>query len=205
MQIILDISANTHKNNIKYLKNMIDSIPRTDKHEIIIKHQLFEVAGQNLPLRHEVFTWAYEYARKKGFKTTSSVFDTASLEFLFQFKIPFVKIANRRDLYWLIEKVPRTIPVYVSADCPYYLPLSLGKQDKILFCISKYPSCYLEYHDALKKSTFQGISDHTEGIYLIKTHKTEVKTWEKHFKLSDSSGMDAGSFAITPQELKEIL
>ncbi|MFA5715059.1 MAG: hypothetical protein WC998_04935, partial [Candidatus Paceibacterota bacterium] len=103
-QIILDFgSGNTHKNNWDYLKRMIDELKAVDtgKHEIIIKHQLFKAAGDNLPLDPWVFDAAYDYAKKLGYKTTSSVFDLESLKFLLNYDIPFVKIANRRDLDWL--------------------------------------------------------------------------------------------------------
>jgi hypothetical protein len=67
-----------------------------------------------------VFEYAYYYARDKGYKTTASVFDEFSLYCLLKYNIPFVKIANRPDLYWLAGEVPRKIPVYMSGDMTFY-------------------------------------------------------------------------------------
>ena len=36
-------------------------------------------------------------------------------------------------------------------------------------------------------------------------HEIVINIWEKHLKLEDSKGLDAGSWAITPEELAEIL
>lgn len=203
MQVILDISANTHKNDKKYLKRMIDEIVKIDtkKHEIIFKHQLFQKEGNNLPLKSEVFSWAWEYAKRKGYKTTASVFDVDSLDCLLRWDIPFVKIANRRDLYHLVEQIPRTIPVYISYDNEAYLPKCLGEQDKLLYCISKYPSEACDYQDWFKGGVSDGISDHRVSTLPMPC----VGIWEKHYKLPNSTGPDAGEFAITPRELKEIL
>ena len=210
-QIILDISANTHKNNEFYIFNMIDELKYMDtgKHEIIIKHQLFEKAGDNIPLNHSVFKSAYYYAKDSGYKTTSSVFDLPSLNYLLKFDIPFVKIANRPDLYWLSGEVPRKTFVYVSA---HYLKdimnvhsdLYLSWTTRVLYCESKYPAEISDYdHLAKNIYAYDGISDHTIGLELYKKYKPQI--WEKHFKLQDSTGLDAGAFAITPDELAEIL
>jgi hypothetical protein len=232
VEIILDFgSGNTCKNDPKIVKKMIDELAKVDKkRQCIIKWQLFEKAGDNIPLTHASFEYAYKYAQRKGFKTTASVFDEKSLDFLLnrdlrlfnqgatptlfpggifyqpdpgeepiRFKVPFVKIANRRDLYWLIEKIPRTMPVYVSYDNVVYLPKCLGELDKKLYCISKYPAQVEDYVNAKG----DGISDHTVGLKIIK--KWDLQLLEKHFKLPDSTGLDAGPFAITPDELREVL
>jgi sialic acid synthase SpsE len=215
-EIILDISANTHKNDWNYLQRMLDEVRKaeiaagnTEKHKIIIKHQLFKEAGNNMPLDHQVFREAHYYASCLGYKTTSSVFDLESLKFLLEFDIPFVKIANRRDLDPLIGEVPRKIPVYVSYD-----QININnKADIKMACISKYPANIEDYESVFAKERHlkwgpdiwltRAISDHTIGLDLFKKYQPRI--WEKHYKLSDSTGLDAGPFAITPEELREIL
>jgi sialic acid synthase SpsE len=219
-KIILDFgSGNTHKNNWEYLKRMLDELRKaeiskgtSEKHEIIIKHQLFKKAGDNISLDYEIFKEAYHYAYLLGYKTTASVFDKESLNFLLQFDVPFIKIANRRALDWLIGEVPRKIPVYVSVGSMpegetllYGYPNYINQnRDIALFCVSQYPASTEEYERRYSKGSLKhGISDHTIGLDLYKKYQPRI--WEKHYKLPDSTGLDAGPFAISPEELKEIL
>jgi sialic acid synthase SpsE len=48
-----------------------------------------------------------------------------------------------------------------------------------------------------------GISDHTTDFTLWHKYHPSIIEW--HFKLEDSTGLDAGSFARTPEMLEEIL
>ncbi|MFA5715943.1 MAG: N-acetylneuraminate synthase family protein, partial [Candidatus Paceibacterota bacterium] len=154
-----------------------------------------------------------DYAKKLGYKTTSSVFDLESLKFLLNYDIPFVKIANRRDLDWLVGEIPRKMPVYVSYKNSDELGELVEKiktsysDDKFLQCVSKYPATIEEYEKYGEwvglLYRYKAISDHTIGLDLFK--KYQPQAWEKHYKLSDSTGLDSGSFAITPEELSEIL
>ena len=207
MKIVLDFgSSNTCRNNPKIIKRMIDELARVDKQrKCIIKFQIWSVynpQGENLRLEEDMFDYAYSYGNSLGFEVTASVFDKESLDFLLEHEIPFVKIANRKELYWLIDYIPRTMPVYISYDNEVYLPKCLGEQDKGLYCVSKYPA---DIRDYWGKDNLKHISDHTIGVRVLCRHGWELETWEKHFKLPDSSGLDAGDFAITPKELGEIL
>jgi len=211
-QIILDFgSGNTHKNNWGYLKRMLDELKAIDtgKHEVIIKHQLFEKAGNNIPLLPEIFDAAYEYAKDLGYKVTSSVFDKPSLDFLLKYDIPFVKIANNRELDWLISEIPRKIPVYVSYGSYEELKKRQMYPDiKYLLCVSEYPAIIERYEQAFKSNYFGfggdvGISDHTTNFGLWYRYKPAII--EMHYKLEDSTGLDAGDFARTPRTLKEVL
>jgi sialic acid synthase SpsE len=193
---------------------MIDELEKINshKHEIIIKWQLFEKAGENIPLDQDIFSFAAGYAAAAGYKTTASVFDLESLKYLLHFDISFIKIANRRDLDWLIGEIPRKVPVYVSVGSSEE-GYSLTKNDQVggirqfdrgLFCISKYPANIEDYERRFTKGDMKhGISDHTIGLDLFKKYQPRI--WEKHYKLSDSTGLDAGLFAITPEELGEKL
>lgn len=214
-EIILDYSANTFRNDKALIKRAIDEIKAVDtgKHSIVFKTQLFANCPPNTPCTHESFEYMYEYGNSQGYKVTSSVFDKESLDYLLKFDVPFIKIANRPDLYWLLHETPRKIRIYVSTDKQSAVnrPINLGHDEyntEILYCISKYPALIEDYENQfnlhfLGKTYKKSISDHTIGLDLYKKH--EPKIWEKHLRLSDSTGLDAGSFAITPQELSEIL
>jgi hypothetical protein len=209
MQIILDISANTHKNDIQYYMKMVRAITEIDnkKHEIIIKAQLFKKAGNNTPQGYKMFQ---QMKANTPYPVTASVFDLPSLTWIMeQGELPFIKIANNRDLDWLIGEIPRKIPVYrsIGKDAPDLL------WDVVdLLCISKYPATlnnyekefgYLggnNYHHLL----YGNISDHTIGLELVK--KFQPKIYECHFVLEhDPRNLDGGLWAKTPMQLKEIL
>jgi hypothetical protein len=206
-QIVLDISANTHRNDEAYYKRMINELAGVDsrKHEVILKWQLFKEAGENrIPhemLFEDMCYWAFN---KHGYRTTASVFDIPSLSMLLDvaygldYQLPFVKIANRRDLDWLIGEIPRKYRVYKSVEYIPTFDCQLEKGIKKLWCVSEYPAPIDKYPDWCKL-----ISDHTIGLDLW--YRNRPLIWEKHYKLSSSTGLDAGPFAITPDELKEIL
>ena len=206
--VILDFgSGNTCQNRLELVKQMLDGLKAVDtgKHEVTIKWQLFEEAGKNEPLYRSVFAFAYKRAAEMGYKTTASVFDLDSLKFLLGFDVPFIKIANRRDLDWLIGEVPRKIPVYVSFNQNF----NPGYREKMkpLMCISKYPATIEDYEKAFDIKAFVhqdiGISDHTTDFTLWNRYKPQIIEW--HYKLEDSTGLDAGLFARTPAQLKEVL
>jgi len=208
-QIILDFgSGNTCRNDWDYVKRMIDELKAVDtgKHEVIIKWQLFKKAGDNIPLEPKIFEAAYIYAQQLGYKTTSSVFDKESLDFLLQFEVPFIKLANRRDLDWLIGEVPRKVPIYVSYDNIKDIKFRHNIQE--LLCISNYPAKLDDYELVfnlkydIDESGF-GISDHTSNLDLWNKYKPGI--CEMHYGLPDSTGLDAGPFMRTPAILREVL
>ena len=205
---ILDMgSGNTSKNDITIIKKMIDALAEVDpERKFIIKWQLFKDVPPNIPLEQKKFAFAYYYAESLGYKITASVFDIASLEFLLIYNIPFVKIANRPDLYWLIGEVPRKIPVIVSYNGKYNDYLYSHDEYDInyeLCCISEYPTNINKYNTNFEIFELkQGISDHTSDWQLYLKYRPEI--YECHFKLPDSTGPDAGSFARTPDDIKNI-
>ena len=214
-EIILDFgSGNTCRNDTAYVKRMIDELKAVDtgRHRVVIKWQLFKEALPNIPLEHQVFDYAYKYAKEQGYQTTSSVNDLGSLEFLLRYEIPFVKIANRRELDWLIGEVPRKIPVYVSVGkifdnsrCPIIPGFADFPHNNLeLCCISEYPAEVKSYVNSFSRYHLTvGISDHTIGFDLWREYKPVF--WECHYRLEDSTGLDAGPFAKTPKELRQIL
>jgi hypothetical protein len=209
-QIILDFgSGATCGNEHKYVEHMIDELRRVDtgRHEVIIKWQLFKDAPPNTPLGTGIFEHAYNYAAYgvgRKYQTTASVFDADSLQFLLTYDIPFVKIANRPDLYWLAGEVPRKIPIYISVGnmdvCPDWA-------DAELLCVSSYPATVNDYEKSMHGDGWHvvttSLSDHTTDFTLYHKYKPEI--YEVHYKLPDSTGPDAGEFARTPKQLSEIL
>ncbi len=209
-QIIFDFgSGNTCRNDKKIVKKMLDELKKVDtgKHEIIIKWQLFKEAGKNIPLEHDIFKYAYDYAKKLGYQTTSSVFDKESLDFLLQFDIPFVKIANNRNLDYLIGEIPRKVPVYVSyGEIDDIKVMQYKDNVKKMLCVSEYPAeieDYEQFELGYYIKNDYGLSDHTTDFYLFNEYQPSFIEW--HYKLADSTGLDAGEFAKTPNQLKEVL
>ena len=190
--IILDAgSGNTCKNDLDYVEKMIYELVKVDtgKHEICIKWQLFKDAPPNTPLDIRVFEFAYNYAETYGYQTTASVFDEKSLEYLMLYDVPFVKIANRPDLYHLAGVV-----------AGFGVPALVSGRD--MFCVSEYPATVEQYE---KLGLYEGckISDHTTDFTLY--HKYKPSVYEIHYKLADSTGLDSGEFARQATQLKEIL
>jgi sialic acid synthase SpsE len=199
-RIILDLgSGNSCKNNLETVYKIIDSIPNDPR--IVIKWQLFQKAGNNIPLERKIFTEAYTYAKNKGFLTTSSVFDLPSLNFLLTFKaLPFIKISNNPKYYDLIEKIPRETPVYVSWNGQGHKPSG----DVVMSCISKYPAQQSDYYKAFSNPEMEyALSDHTIGIELA--IKMNPRYYETHYKIFGATGLDAGAFAKYPHDIKNLI
>lgn len=196
-EIILDLGSGT---NVPHMKKMIDAIEAIDtgKHDIVFKTQLFNDIPPNLPLTHDQFDDVYMYARAKGYECTSSIFDDASLEFLLEYEIPFVKIACREHLYKYIDEVPASTMVYVSVYDKW-----IPKADVRLICVPHYPADMADYRRLIMHKTASGISDHTVGVELF--HEFVPDIWEKHLRLPECTGPDAGEWAALPEDLKEIL
>jgi sialic acid synthase SpsE len=203
--IILDFgSGNTSKNDKSYIKRMYDELKTVDtgKREIIVKWQLFENWYGNVPLSHESFDYAYDYGKSLGYKVTSSVFDKESLNFLLGFDPCFVKIANRKNLYWLIGQIPRKITVIAS--CNNINQVFDFEENVIpMVCVSEYPALIEKYDEIPNIACTRAISDHTTNWDLFNKYQPDIL--EIHYKLEDSVGLDAGDFARTPAILSEIL
>jgi len=199
--LILDMgSANTCKNDKRIIERMIREVGEvaSDRHEVILKWQLFYNAPPNIPLTFESFRYAYTLADHLCFETTASVFDIESMRFLMGFRVPFVKIANRPDLYHLAKH--STVPVYLSSALSgFNIPNTLT-----LACISKYPATLEDYELSFNAEDMHHVSDHTAGWGLYR--KWYPSILEKHFvhERSDSNP-DAGPFAVTPKELAEVM
>ena len=207
-RIILDLgSGNTCKNDIEIIKEMINSVAEIDrgKHEVIFKMQLFENSKINIPLKRTVFSDAVFAANIHGYKMTASVFDESSVKFLERFKVPFIKIANSWNSSNVVQYVKADTELYVSyRHKNVKIRFANAQNVKLLCCVSSYPADIVDYEYGFSATSLRkGISDHTVGFELFNKYKPEI--WEKHLKLPDSTGPDSGEFAVTPEQLKEIL
>jgi sialic acid synthase SpsE len=199
--IIFDFSCgNSCKNDLNTAREMVIKLSELNVPGAVIKWQLFQEAGDNVPLNHDVFSEASRYANMMGLMTTASVFDEYSLDYLLSFNVPFIKLANNPKAHALLDKIPEKMRVIISTDNPDYK--TTRKNTDILYCVSKYPADkkdYEKFGDKLKK----GLSDHTTGWELFNKYQPEI--YECHFKLDKTTGLDAGAFARTPDRIKEIL
>jgi len=199
--IVMDFgSGNTCLNSLEEAQRMIDALAQVDRQrKCVIKWQLFEKCGDNIPLRRDIFSKAFVYADEVyGYQTTASVFDEVSLNFLLRFDIPFVKIANNEKYYPLIKKIPDAMSILKSVGNAE----SFGPD--CMCCVSEYPASIKQYEKVFKKAQLKkGISDHTSDWELYFKYKPEI--YECHFCLADQEGLDSGPFSRRPNQLKEIL
>lgn len=212
-KIVLDFgSGNTCDNELPYIRNMLDSLAEVDSlnHQVIVKWQLFKSQGNNKRLSHISFDYAYNYAKTLGFQTTASVFDIESADFLLKnYDIPFIKISCNRHNYMLIDYIGSKVPIYASYSYYENQNNSINKElsskcDVVLACIPKYPSLPIDYKRVFSEEELsKAISDHTDNFKLFKEYNPRIIEW--HYKLEDSTGLDSGTFARTPEQLKEVL
>lgn len=194
-------SGNTCGNNADYARRMVLEIAQLKIPGAVVKWQLFKEAGDNVPLDWNVFDAAYRYALVRGLNTTASVFDVESLKFLLGYGVPFIKIANCAASKDMLKMIPAIMPKIVSSDDPNYKPLT--KNTSVLRCISEYPADKQKYIDTFGAKLADGISDHTTDFSLFKQYQPAI--YEFHFKLDDSTGLDAGAFARTPAQVKTLM
>ena len=209
--IIIDMgSGATCKNDIAYIKRMLDELRKVDsgRHKVVIKWQLFapETVPYLEPLSPLAFDEAYRYAEALGYKTTASVFDTWALSKLLQYRVPFVKFACRPWVYPLIgvaDMLEQKAMVSV-ADMATGAQLKSQWDADILCCVPKYPTDIEAYEAEFDECDLRiGISDHTENWDLYTEYEPDI--YECHYCLDDSTGPDASSFARTPAMLKGVL
>lgn len=202
MELILDIGSGRSLHNIPRAETMIAKVANMDshKHRIVFKAQLFQSAPPNIPLDHEAFDRLYHYCAALGYPMTASVFDKDSLAYLLRYSIPFVKIANRPDLYWLIGEVPRKIKVYASVKSFMEWP---EWATEALCCVSKYPAALEDYY-YVNDREIKYVSDHTVGWELMR--RADPFILEKHLcPEREADNPDSGPFACTADELREVI
>lgn len=222
MRLILDVGSGASLPDAATARRFVDEVAKRDGHKVEItwKAQLFESAPPNIPLDWGVFNELYEYAKSYNYKCTASVFDNRSLTFLLEYDIPFVKLACRPDLYWLAGEVPRKVPIYWSDSIGSAKMAGRGIErwvgcdyddgdNKRLFCVRRYPAEVADYYP--KSDSLRCVSDHTVGWDLwrlawdTEDGGEDPLVWEKHMRLPETTGPDAGPWAVLPSELEEVI
>ena len=209
--IILDFgSGETCKNDVAYVKRMIDELKEVDsgRHKVVIKWQLFqkETVPYVEPLALWVFDEAYKYAASVGYETTASVFDTFSLRKLLDYDVSFVKLACREWVYPLLG-VPNMIDrnsIVSIRDQTSMTQMKVQWGAETMCCVPTYPASKAAYEmlfDSLSLAC--GISDHTDSFDLYNQYRPDI--YECHYRLEDSTGPDAVPFARLPAQVAEIL
>jgi sialic acid synthase SpsE len=195
-------SGNTCKNDRGRIREMIDAVDSLDgqQREIVFKWQLFKSAPPNVPMTHEAFVFAWQYAWGRGYKTTASVFDTESLDFLLRFDVPFIKIACRPQLYELAKNI--RVPVYMSFSD---MVSASNYEVTPMACVPEYPATLEEYERRFSAADLQrAVSDHSPGWDLF--WKWRPGIIEKHVvDFREDGNPDAGPFAVTIDELSEVI
>ena len=208
--LILEMQDGMMCNNDKStVKMMIDKAieNKPDNMDMVFKWQLYtkiKTIVEVIPLDREIFDYAYNYARFQGFKTTASVFDKESFEFLVYYRIPFIKIACQTDLYDFRKDIHSIMNYDKQREYIYSLEkdwinyIDINHEGKIC-CIPKYPSAVKEYEDTFTEEHLKkGISDHTIGLELYNKYKPEI--YEKHYYVDGLESWDK-EWAIKPEEL----
>ena len=212
-EIIIDCgAAGICKNSRELVERIVDEVADADKGRNIVylKWQLFEKPPPGsyeelMPLSHTIFDFAFQYAAKRGYSTTASFFDDWSLGFLKLYDTPWLKIACREYLYKYIPEI-NDRRLMVSVPSPIKMDELREKYDadmSFLMCVPEYPAATCAYESLFGGNLSIGISDHSPDLHLFK--KWRPWYYERHFKLEDSEGLDAGPWASTAKQLKEIL
>jgi sialic acid synthase SpsE len=196
------------KNSKSVVKDMIDAAINNISSNInlIFKWQLYtkiKTYVEIIPLKHEIFEFAYQYAALLGYKTTASVFDQESLNYLQKFNVPFIKIACKTDLYdfrknmWSLDGNFKTV-ISVENKNDF---ATMAASGSLLCCIPKYPAMISEYESEFGELLYYGISDHTVGLDLYNKYMPVL--YEKHFYMDGLDSWDK-DWAIKPEELQKL-
>ena len=180
-----------------------------DEPHLIPEGERCEISYDNF-LR--ILDWCYEEKVEPFF----SVFDESRLEWTERHKASQYKLASRS-----IIKTPEFSQLIAALGKPVYASLGMSSIEnaksllgnyenvKFLYCVSKYPSQYIDYKDQPKNylnSDFYGLSDHTHGIEAsLVACGRGAKFIEKHFTLSKTMPGSDHKCSITPEELRDLV
>ena len=162
-----------------------------------------------------------KFADKNNIEFLCSIFYPEAVEFLKSLNVKMFKVASRTCLF----KDPysyETLQKEAMTRKPIIISMGMGgnrnkikkifSRNKIIFCycISEYPTALnkIQWNEAKK---YDGFSDHTLGIVapiiftiIKKQQKAKNIIIEKHVKLKNSKGPDAGS-SINTSELTQMI
>lgn len=182
-------------------------------------HELYQIAYTPWEWHEEIF----DRARSKGMIPFSTPFDSTSVEFLEDLKVPVYKVASFENKDWpLLKKIASTgKPVIMSTGASRLNEIaeSVGVlKDNgcpnivLLKCTSTYPASAENTnlktipHMREMFNCFTGLSDHTGGIgAAIASVALGATVIEKHFTVSRKDGGVDSAFSIEPHELKALV
>jgi N,N'-diacetyllegionaminate synthase len=234
-RFIAEIGVN-HLGDVERMKNMIDLAleAKADflKFQTYIAEKRYDLS--NNPKAEEftklVTPWQFskkdeikiwEYAKSKGAKVFTSVYDIESVDFAYDlgtiaFKIASFEINNHKLIKKIAEK---KLPVIISCGMANYNEIdnctNILKESNIdyilLHCISSYP-LEKKYSRLIDISNLDnryncpiGHSDHTYGSEIVGyAVAAGAKIIEKHFTDNIKLRLSDNFFSVTCEEVKEI-
>ncbi len=212
---LVDVAAEAGVDAVKFQSYDGDSLYTTknSSHDLLEKYSIPK-------------EWHFEldeYCKEKGVEFCSSVFDYERLEWLEEVGVPFHKIASG-DITYLpfIEEIAKTgKPIILSTGTATLgeveeavnTILDAGNEQIVLLhCITRYPTeveeANLAAMDTLEQAfNFQvGFSDHTESTVIPACAVSMgANVVEKHITLDENLDTPDHSFALKPDELKEMV
>lgn len=161
-------------------------------------------------------TELFEVGKQYGQEVFFSVFYPEAVEICEKIGVNFYKVRfddrNDYQLYKRLKKTNKTI--FVSCQDPkdtaYFNLTTYQKRVKFLYCVPRYPAKLGDYSFSIRydhNKKFQGISDHTSDLMLLKMsiyHPISKYDWfELHVKLNDDCFEHAWSKSF--DQLTEVL
>jgi sialic acid synthase SpsE len=121
-----------------------------------------------------------------------------------------IRYADRNNATMLDKIASINKPTFLSCDIRYlnWKYVDETKQPYFMYCSPKYPSDLSDYRFSIKygrDKNFQGISDHTSDLQLLKTclEHDKYQYFEKHVKLNWNCIEE--KWSVTFKELEEVL
>ncbi len=212
---LVDVAVEAGADAVKFQSYEGDSLVSRDRDA----HETLDKYGLPYEWHHEL----NEYCKEKDIIFCSSVFDYEKLNWLVEVDAPFIKVASGDLTYlpFLKEIAMTNKPIVLSTGMATLGEIEEAVQTitnenneklAILHCVGRYPTeeeeVNLRVLETLEK-TFGfpvGFSDHTETpVIPAMAVSMGAKVIEKHFTLDKDLDTPDHSFALRPDELKEMV
>ncbi|MFA5771237.1 MAG: N-acetylneuraminate synthase family protein [Thermoplasmata archaeon] len=214
---LIDIAAESGADAIKFQTWIAERLFNEVRNKEIVDKL------NKMALRKEWHKELFEYANKKGLIFLSTAFDEESADLLESLGVTAYKIASYELSHLpLVEHIAKkNKPVIISTGMAYEDEIretvkcvyaTGNKQIVLLYCVSQYPAktddVNLNSLLALKRvfGVPVGFSDHTSTIYAsIAAVAMGANVIEKHFTIDKSLPGPDHSYALNPNELKQMI
>ncbi len=194
----------------------------------MIKFQLFEKESvpeeiKEMSIDEELAKELFETGKQYEQEVFFTCFYPEAVDICERIGVRYYKVRyfDRNNLP-LYRKLKHTTGlIFVSCQDPhdtiFYNMARYKKRVKFLFCVPKYPANIQDYENHMRlffqdnpekglfpdKTTFSGISDHTNNLGLLQAFKNEEVYFEMHMKMDDNCIEKDWSKSF--EELKEVL